>query len=399
MPRDLAKRLDAVAPSATLAMTAKAAELRARGRKVYGFGVGEPDFETPEYIRQAAERAIGKSSHYTAVQGTQSLREAVCVATERDRGWKPTPDMVTVSVGAKHALFNLAAVLCNPGDEFVIPAPYWVSYPEQIRLFDGVPKIVETRVENGFRMTPSELEAAIGPRTKALILCSPSNPTGAAYAADELRALADVLVRHDLWIILDEIYGDLTYDGFEQVSLAKLAPELRERIIVVDGVSKTYAMTGWRIGWSISPPAVAKALLKVQGQSTTNPTAVAQAAAEAALLGPREPLKEMAKVFAQRRRRMIEGLNQIPGIRCDWPRGAFYAFPDVTGLYGIRWGERRLASADDVSLWQLDVCGIAAVAGEPFGAPGYVRYTYATAEADIDEALSALGRAVAAAER
>jgi aspartate aminotransferase len=399
LPNTLAKRLDAVAPSATLAMTAKAAELRASGRKVFAFGVGEPDFETPEHIRTAAEKAIAKSSHYTAVQGTASLREAIAVATERDRGWRPTPDMITVSVGAKHALFNLAMVLCDPGDEVVIPAPYWVSYPEQVRMFGGVPKIVETTAAQGFRMSPEALERALGPKTKAVILCTPSNPSGAAYEASELLALAEVLKRHDAWIVLDEIYGDLTYDGFEHVSLAKLAPELRERMIVVDGVSKTYAMTGWRIGWSITPPAVAKALLKVQGQSTTNPTAVAQAAAEAALLGPREPILAMAKVFAERRRRMVEGLNRIPGVHCDFPRGAFYAFPDVTGLYGIRWGERALASADDVTLWQLDTCGIAAVAGEPFGAPGHVRYTYAAAESVIDEALSLLSQAVAAAQR
>ncbi|GMV16733.1 MAG: aminotransferase [Polyangiaceae bacterium] len=399
VPRNLAKRLDAVVPSATLAMTAKAAELRAAGRKVYAFGVGEPDFETPEHIRQVAAQAMEKSSHYTAVQGTASLREAICVATERDRGWRPTPEMITVCVGAKHALFNLAMVLCDPGDEFVIPAPYWVSYPEQVRLFEGVPKIVETSADNGFRMTPEALERAIGPRTKAVILCTPSNPSGAAYDAGELSALAEVLKKHDVWIVLDEIYGDLTYDGFAHVSLARLAPELRDRIIVVDGVSKTYAMTGWRIGWAIAPAAVAKAMLKVQGQSTTNPTAIAQVAAEAALLGPREPMQHMARVFAERRRRMVEGLNQIPGIRCDWPRGAFYAFPDVTGLYGIKWGDKRLGSADDVSLWQLDVCGIAAVAGEPFGAPGHVRYTYAAAESVIEEALSVLGAAVAAAER
>ncbi|MBK7579165.1 MAG: pyridoxal phosphate-dependent aminotransferase [Myxococcales bacterium] len=399
MPRQFAKRLDRVAPSATLAMTAKAAELKAAGRKIYAFGVGEPDFETPEHIRQAAERGIATSSHYTAVQGTLSLRQAICEATARDRGWRPTPDQVTVCVGAKHALFNLAMVLCEPGDEVVIPAPYWVSYPEQVRLFGAEAKIVETSVENGFRVTPEALDAAIGPNTKAVILCTPSNPSGAAYDASELRALAAVLAKHDVWVIVDEIYADLTYDGFEHVSLAKLAPELADRLIVVDGVSKTYAMTGWRIGWAITPPALAKALLKVQGQSTTNPTAVAQVAAEAALLGPREPMIAMAKVFAERRRRMVEGLNQIPGIRCDWPRGAFYAFPDVTGLYGIRWGDKKLESASDVSLWQLDVCGIAAVAGEPFGAPGHVRYSYAAAESVIDEALSVLAAAVARAQR
>jgi aspartate aminotransferase len=274
-----------------------------------------------------------------------------------------------------------------------------VSYPEQVRLFGGVPRIVETRADNGWRMTPDELGAALGPKTKAIVLCSPSNPTGAAYSADELLALARVLVTTDAWIIVDEIYGELVYDGFEHVSLAKLVPELRSRLIIVDGVSKTYAMTGWRIGWSISPPKIAKALSTVQGQSTTNPTAVAQAAAEAALLGPREEVTRMRDVFAARRRRMVDGLNSIPGIRCDMPRGAFYAFPDVTGLYGIVHGSKVLGSADDVTLWQLDVCGIAAVAGEPFGAPGYVRYTYAAGESVIDEGLAVLRRAVDQAER
>jgi aspartate aminotransferase len=395
----LAKRLDAVRPSATLAMTAKANELKASGRKVYAFGVGEPDFQTPEFIREAAARALGSSSHYTAVQGTQSLREAVCVATERDRGWRPTPDRVTVSVGAKHVLFNLAMVLVDPGDEVVIPAPYWVSYPEQVRLFGGEPRIVETSEERGFRMDPEALAAALGPRTKAVILCTPSNPTGAAYDEKELSALADVLRRHDCFIIVDEIYGELVYDGFRHVSLAKIAPDLAPRLIVVDGVSKTYAMTGWRIGWAIAPPALGKAMLKVQGQSTTNPSAVAQAAAEAALLGPREEVARMVEVFAERRKRMIDGLNAIPGMRAALPRGAFYAFPNVSGLYGIQWGEKRLASADDVALWQLDVCGIAAVAGEPFGAPGHIRYTYAAAESVIDEALRALQDAVKNARR
>jgi aspartate aminotransferase len=399
MGLSLAKRLDAVAPSATLAMTARANELRAAGRKIYTFGVGEPDFQTPEFIREAAARAIGTSSHYTAVTGTPSLRKAICEATARDRGWTPTPDMVTVSVGAKHALFNLAIALFDPGDEVIIPAPYWVSYPEQVRMFDAVPKIVQTTAENDWLMTPEQLQAAITPKTKAVILCSPSNPTGSAYDSAQLRALAKVLANSNCYVILDEIYGDLVYDGFEHVSLAKLAPELKDRIIVVDGVSKTYAMTGWRIGWSITPVNIAKALSKVQGQSTTNPTAVAQAAAEAAVLGPRDEVKRMREIFAARRTRMVEGLRRIPGIQCRMPKGAFYAFPDVTGLYGIRHQGKSLKSDDDIALWQLDVCGIAAVAGEPFGAPGYVRFTYAAAENVIDEALAILKDAVERAER
>ena len=399
MATTLAKRLDAVQPSATLAMTARAAELRAAGRKIYTFGVGEPDFETPASIREAAAKAIDKSSHYTPATGMASLKAAICEATARDRGWKPTPDQVTVTVGAKHALFNLAMVLLDPGDEVVIPAPYWVSYPEQVKLCGGVPRIAEASADNGWRLTPAELEAAITPKTKAVILCSPSNPSGAAYDAAELGELAKVLARHDVFVITDEIYGDLVYDGFEHVSLAKLAPELRDRLVVVDGVSKSYAMTGWRIGWAISPPHIAKAMAKVQSQSTSNPTAVAQAAAEAAVLGPRDEVRRMRDIFAQRRQRMVSGLNAIDGITCAMPRGAFYAFPNVTGLYGIKHGGKTLSSANDVTLWQLDVCGIAAVAGEPFGAPGYIRFTYAAAESVIDEALAALKNAVERAER
>jgi aspartate aminotransferase len=400
LPQTLASRLNVVRPSATLAMTARAAELRKAGRHIFAFGVGEPDFPTPEFIRDAAARALADSSHYTAVSGTAELKQAICEATVRDRGFSTTPDRVTVSVGAKHALFNLAAALVDPGDEVLIPAPYWVSYPEQVRLFGGEPRIVATSAANGWRMTPDELSSALGPRTKALILCSPSNPSGAAYDADELRALARVLAEQsDCFVIVDEIYGELVYDGFRHASLAAVAPELADRIIVVDGVSKAYAMTGWRIGWSIAPPAVAKALDKVQGQSTTNPTAVAQAAAAAALRGPRDEVRRMVEIFAARRRRMVEGLRSIPGIRCDLPRGAFYAFPDVSGLYGLRHAGKTLASAEDVTHWQLDVCGIAAVAGEPFGAPGHIRYTYACSEAVIDQALALLKAAVERAER
>lgn len=399
MPTALAQRLDAIAPSATLAMTAKAAELRATGRKVFAFGVGEPDFATPEHVREAAARALATSSHYTHVTGTQSLRQAVCTATERDRGWAPTPDQVSVGVGAKHVLFNLALALVDPGDEVIVPAPYWVSYPEQVRLFGGVPRFVETSAEDGFVMSPEALRAALSPRTKAIVLCTPSNPSGAAYSRAELEALIPVLEESGAWIIVDEIYGELVYDGFEHVSLARIAPSLRDRLIVVDGVSKTYAMTGWRIGWCITPPHLARQILKVQGQSTTNPTAVAQAAAEAALLGPRDTVREMRAAFAARRARMVAGLNAIPGVRCPLPRGAFYALPEVTGLYGIRHGEKVLSSADDVTLWQLDTCGIAAVAGEPFGAPGRVRFSYATSESVIEEALSLLADAVRSAKR
>jgi aspartate aminotransferase len=401
VPIDLAARLDAVAPSATLAMAARANRLREQGHKVFAFGVGEPDFDTPRAIREAGKRAIDSgATRYTAVTGTVALKKAICAAAQRDRGWAPTPDMVTVSCGAKHALFNLALALYQAGDEVIIPAPYWVSYPEQVRLAGATPVIVETREEDGWLLDPAALARAITPRTKAVILCTPSNPTGSAYPKAQLLALAKVLAGADCWTIVDEIYADLVYEGFEHHSLAAVAPELRSRLIVVDGVSKTYAMTGWRIGWSISPPQVAKALDVVQGQSTTNPTAVSQEAAVAALTQPHDEVATMRAAFEQRRVRMVEGLRSIPGVRCRMPEGAFYAFADVRGLYGLTTPEgKKLASDEDVAFWLLDAAHVAAVPGAPFGAPGYLRFSYACAVETIDQGIGAIREAVANAKR
>jgi aspartate aminotransferase len=383
----------------TLAMNARAAELRATGVDVFAFGVGEPDFEPPRWVSDAAKKAIddGVTAKYTAVSGIVSLRKAICEATSRSRGWQPTPEMVTVSVGAKHALFNVAIALFQPGDEVVIPAPYWVSYPEQVRLMGATPVHVETREEDGWRMSAAALERAITSRTKAVILCSPSNPTGAAYGESEMRALLDVLRDHDCWIIVDEIYAELVYDGFQHVSVAKLAPDLRARTIIVDGVSKSYAMTGWRIGWSIAPRELAKALDTVQGQSTTNPSAVAQYAALAALTGPQDEVAKMRAAFEKRRIAMVEGLRSLPGVRCRMPEGAFYAFADCRGLYGLKWGEKSLASDEDVAFWLLDKAHVATVPGGSFGAPGYVRFSYATSEERIAKGIGAIRAAIAAA--
>ncbi len=398
MPRKLADRLSAVAPSATLAVAAQAARLRSQGHKVYPFSVGEPDFEPPRHVLEAAKAAIDAGvSHYTAVTGTPELKAAICAATERDRGYRPTPSEVTVSCGAKHALFNVALALYEPGDEVIVPAPYWVSYPEQVRIVGATPVIVETRVEQGFRMDAESLERAITERTKAIILCTPSNPTGSAYAEADLRALLDVVRRHDLWLVVDEIYGELTYDGFRHVSVPAIAEDLRDRTIMISGVSKTYAMTGWRIGWSITPPALSKVLDVVQSQSTTNATAVAQAAAVAALSGPQDAVREMRDAFARRRDRMVEGLRSIPGVRCRKPEGAFYAFADVRGLYGIPYKDSTIQSDLDVAMWLLEEAHVASVAGTPFGAPGYIRLSYACSEADIDGGLEAIRARVAAA--
>ena len=398
MPSSFAERLRAVAPSVTLAMNARAADLRAKGVDVFAFGVGEPDFEPPRFVREAAKRAIdeGLTAKYTAVTGIAPLKKAICEATSRARGWDPTPEMVTVSVGAKHALFNLALALYEPGDEVVIPAPYWVSYPEQVRIVGATPVHVETREDDGWRMSPAALERALTPKTKAVILCSPSNPSGAAYDEAQMLGLLDVLRAHDCWLIVDEIYAELVYDGFKHVSAAKLAPDLRSRIIIVDGVSKSYAMTGWRIGWSITPKALAKALDVVQGQSTTNPSAVAQYAALAAITGPQDEVAQMRAAFEKRRGVMVAGLNSLPGVKCRTPEGAFYAFADCRGLYGLTWGDKRLASDEDVAFWLLEKAHVASVPGGAFGAPGYVRFSYATSEERIAKGIESIRAAIAA---
>ena len=380
-------------------MNSKALELKAKGTDVFAFGVGEPDFEPPEAVREAAKRAIDAgASKYTAVTGIPALKEAICEATERSRGWRPKNENVCVSVGAKHTLFNLALALYEPGDEVVIPKPYWVSYPEQVRIVGATPVLVDTREEDGWKLSAAGLEKALTPKTKAVILCTPSNPTGLAYTEDETRALVDVLRKHDCWLIVDEIYAELVYDGLKFVSAAKIAPDLRDRMIVVDGVSKTYAMTGWRIGWALAPAPLIKALDVVQGQSTTNPTAVAQHAAIAALKGPMEDFVRIRATFEKRRNAMVAGLKSIPGVKCRTPEGAFYAFADVRGLYGLPWDGAKtgkLATDEDVAFWMLEKAHVAAVPGSGFGAPGYVRFSYAASEERIAAGCAAIRTAAA----
>ena len=346
-------------------------------------------------MREAAKRAIDAGcSKYTAVTGIPALKEAICDATERSRGWRPKNENVCVSVGAKHTLFNLALALYEAGDEVVIPKPYWVSYPEQVRLVGATPVLVDTREEDGWKLAPAELEKVLGPRTKAVILCTPSNPTGLAYTEDETRALVDVVRKHDCLLIVDEIYAELVYDGFQHASVAKLAPDLRDRIIIIDGVSKSYAMTGWRIGWSIAPKHVAKALDMVQGQSTTNASAVAQHAALAALTGDQGELARMRGQFEKRRNAMVAGLNSLPGVKCRTPEGAFYAFADCRGLYGLPWNGKTLQSDEDIAFWLLDRAHVAAVPGGAFGAPGYVRFSYALSEERIAKGIESIRAAI-----
>lgn len=400
MPTTHASRLKVVAPSITLAMNARALDLKSKGVDVFAFGVGEPDFDPPAHVLDAAKRAIDAGcSKYTAVTGIPALKQAICEATERMRGWLPKPENVCVSVGAKHTLFNLALALFEPGDEVVIPKPYWVSYPEQVRLVGATPVLVDTREEDGWKLSPEALERAVTSKTKAIILCSPSNPTGAAYDEASTRALVDVLRKHDCWLIVDEIYAELVYEGFKFVSAAKIAPDLRDRMVVVDGVSKTFAMTGWRIGWALAPVPLIKALDLVQGQSTTNPTAVAQHAAVAALKGPSDELAAIRAKFEKRRNAMVSGLSSIPGVKCRKPEGAFYAFADCRGLLGLDWNGKPLATDEDIAYWLLDKAHVAAVPGSGFGAPGYIRFSYAASEERLAAGVAAIKAAVEAAKK
>ncbi len=375
-------------------MNARAADLRAKGHDVVAFGVGEPDFEPPRFVLDAAREAMDQGvSKYTAVSGIAPLRQAIA-ERGRAKGLDATPEQVTVTVGAKHALFNLAMALYEPGDEVVLPAPCWVSYPEQVRMMGATPVLVPSTEAAGWKVAPAALAAAMNEKTKAVILCTPSNPTGAAYTKDELAALLEVVAKHDAWLIVDEIYSGLVYDGFTHVSAAQIRPDLQDRLVIVDGVAKSYAMTGWRIGWCISPKPLAKILDTVQGQSTTNATAIAQKAALAAITGPQDEVLQMRDAFQVRRNVMLEELAKIPGVSCSKPEGAFYAFPDVRAFYGLVHEGKTIATDEDVAFFLLDKAHVATVPGAPFGAPGYLRLSYATSEARIREGVARIREAV-----
>jgi len=390
-----AKRMDRIQPSATVAISTKARELKAKGVDVLSFSVGEPDFDTPTHILDAAKTALDEgATRYTAARGIPELREAICARSKVRRGVEHEASEVVVSVGAKHVLMNLAMVLYEEGDEVIVPAPYWVSYPEQVRFAGATPVILETGPDTGFRLTPEQLAGALTPKTKAVILCSPSNPTGSAYTPEQLRALADVLADHDCYVVVDEIYGELVYDGFDQKSILEVAPELRERVVIVDGVSKTYAMTGWRIGWMLANDELANACNKLQGQSTTNPASVAQYAAIAALSGDQGPVATMREAFAKRRARIVKGLNALTGFDCRTPEGAFYAFPEVKDLMGSKVGSRRIETDLDLADYLLVEARCAVVPGTAFGAPGFLRMSYACSESQIDEGLSRIREAL-----
>lgn len=390
-----AKRLQQIKPSPTMAMAAKAKAMLAKGIPITDFGLGEPDFNTPDVAAEAGIRAIQQGfTKYTPPSGTEELKEAVCRKLKIENNLDYDKKEIIVSCGAKHTLYNIAQVLFERGDEVIVPAPYWVSYPDQVLLNDATPVIVETREEDQFLMTPEQLKRAITPRTKAVILNYPSNPTGSAYTGKHLEALADVLLDAPVWIISDEIYEKFIYDGVAHTSIASLNPELKRKTIVVNGVSKAYAMTGWRIGYAAGPKEMIDAMGMVQSQSTSNPTSISQKAAAAALLGGAPFIKTMVDEFDKRRRLIVERLNQIPGIRCSRPMGSFYVFPNVKGLMGTGYKAHQINHSTDLATFLLEEGGISTIPGEAFGIDGYLRLSYAVSRDVLNEGLQKLKDAI-----
>ena len=391
----LAQRVSTVQPSATLALSAKAKALKVQGIEVIDFGLGEPDYDTPEPVKNAAIEALRAGfTKYTAPGGIDELKAAIAEKFQRDNNLRYEKNQIVVSCGAKHSLYNLAQVLFERGDEVLIPAPYWVSYPDQVRLNDATPVFIETQEQNRFLLTRQLLSSRITSRTKALILNTPSNPTGSAYTQKQLEELAEVILEKRLIVISDEIYEPFVYDQFKHVSIAALRPELKDRTIVVNGVSKSYAMTGWRIGYAAGPKEVISAIETVQSQSTSNPTSIAQKAAVAALRGGPEFTRTMVAEFDRRRRYIVDRLNRMPGVTCRLPTGAFYAFPNVTGLLQSRWKDRVLKTANDLAEYFLEEARIAVVAGDAFGAPGHLRISYATALPLIEKGMDRMAEAI-----
>ncbi|WP_026240220.1 pyridoxal phosphate-dependent aminotransferase [Parafrankia discariae] len=389
----ISHRIAGIAPSATLAVDATAKAMRAAGRDVIGFGAGEPDFPTPEHIVAAAEKACRepRMHRYTPAAGLPELREAVAEKTRRDSGLVVEPSQVLITNGGKQAVYQAFATLLDPGDEVLLPAPYWTTYPEAIRLAGGVPVDVVTGPEAGYRVTVEQLEAARTPRTKVLLFCSPSNPTGAVHTPEEVRAIGRWAAEAGIWVLSDEIYEHLVYGGARFASMPVEAPELADRWVVVNGVAKTYAMTGWRVGWLIGPLDVVKAATNLQSHATSNVSNVAQAAALAAVAGPLDAVHEMRTAFDRRRKTMHEMLVQIPGVRCPLPDGAFYAYPSLEGVLGRTLRGRTPATSAELCQFILEEAGVAIVPGEAFGTPRFARLSYALGDTDLVEGVRRLG--------
>ena len=391
----LSATLARVKPSPTIAMTTRAAELRAQGRDVIGLSAGEPDFDTPAHIAEAGIRAIREGrTRYTAVDGIAELKAAICEKFRRDNGLSYSPSQVSVGSGGKQVIYNALMATLNPGDEVIVPTPYWVSYPDMVRLAGGTPVFVEGRIEDGFKLRAEALEAAITPRTRWLIFNSPSNPTGAGYGWDDLAPLTEVLLRHPhVWVLTDDMYEHLAFGDFRFCTPAQVAPALYERTLTMNGVSKAYAMTGWRIGYAAGPEPLIAGMRKVQSQSTSNPCTISQWAAVEALTGPQGFIAENNAVFVRRRDLVVEALNACPGIDCPVPEGAFYVYPSIAGCIGLTSaGGRRIATDEDFALALLDEADVAVVFGAAFGSSPNFRISYATSDAALAKACNRIRR-------
>jgi len=384
----LSNRAKGLKPSPTLAINAKAKAMQAQGIRVVSFGAGEPDFDTPENIKRAAIKSIEEGfTKYTAVGGIDELKDAVIQKFQRDNQLTYKRSQILISCGGKHSFYNLAQALFDRGDEVIIPAPYWVSYPPMVALAEATPVIIETKEENGFKVTPEDLKKAATPRTKALVLNSPSNPTGSAYTKKELEKIAEVAISHKFFVISDEIYEKIVYDGFEFRSIASLGEEIKGRTIIVHGVAKTYAMTGWRIGYTGGPEEIISAMSNIQSQSTSNPTSISQKASVEALIGPQEEVKKMVSAFTERRNYIVDRLNEISGVSCFKPVGAFYVFPNFSEYYGKSYQGKKISNSTELAGYFLDVAKVAVVPGAEFGADPFERLSYATSMKDIREGI------------
>jgi aspartate aminotransferase len=392
----LARRLSVIEPSPTLAVSAKAAKLKAAGIDVIGFGAGEPDFDTPAFIKEAAKKALDAgATKYTNVEGTPALRKAVAKWIGDAHGIAVDPSEVIVSSGAKQSIFNVMHALIDDGDEVIIPTPAWVSYNDIVKMAGGKPVTVPTKAEENFQVRIEDVAKAVTPRTKMIMVCSPSNPTGAMYSEETLRGLAKLAVEKNLWLLTDDIYRMLVYGDAKFFQPATISPEVRAHTIIIDGVSKAFAMTGWRVGFTVAPKHVVEAMATIQGQSTTHAATVAQAASVAALEGPTEELEKMRQEFDKRRKVMVARLREIPGVKCVEPQGAFYAFPDLSAFIGKKTPEGKKIE-NDVQLceWLLEAAKVAVVMGSAFGAPGFVRLSYASSLANIREGVGRIHQAL-----
>ncbi len=393
----ISHRMSRIKPSPTLAISARAADLKALGQDVISLGAGEPDFDTPDFIKEAAIFALSEGkTKYTAVEGTLALRKAIAKKFKRENEIEYTPDQIVVGTGAKQVIFNAFLTSLNPGDEVIIPAPYWVSYPDMVEVAEGVPVIARCTVESQLKLTPENLAEAITPKTKWLILNSPNNPTGMVYTRAELEALAEVVRRtRHLYVLSDDIYEHLVYDGFPFTTLAQVAPDLKERILTVNGLSKTYAMTGWRVGYGAGPQVLIEAMITLQSQSTSHATSISQEAAVTALEGPQDFIKEWVKIYTERRDKALEILNKTPGLICLKPQGAFYLYPSCAGLMGKKTSLETIIESDmDLANYLLESAGVAVVPGTAFGLSPYFRISYATETDVLLEACHRISQAI-----